>query len=258
MMKRFLSLTAAIALAACNPPEPTSTVASSDIVASTLLPAPDLLPVPASGASMASVATAPMLVDVFVASAASVVYSDNPIQAAASSVASAPQLIDVQTKIPPTSASAPQSTFQQIPKDPAAAQLIHQAEQQTSGQTRAILQQAREMTLQRQEIIQGGCWDYLDTAWTRAGVPREARRVVYADKIDGQYAPSDRLQAGDWIYHVNYSYNNIGHSGMFIGWVDKSKNLGLTLSYAGENRLEPARYRVYDLSGVYQITRAKE
>lgn len=136
--------------------------------------------------------------------------------------------------------------------------MIMQAENQSSGYVKSILAKSREMTLYRKEIIQGGCWDYLDTAWTRAGVPREARRVVYADKIDGQYAPSDHLQAGDWIYHVNYSYNNIGHSGMFIGWVDKSKNLGLTLSYAGENRLEPARYRVYDLSGVYQITRAKE
>lgn len=117
-MKRFLSLTAAIALAACNPPEPTSTVASSDIVASTLLPAPDLLPVPASGTSMASVATAPMLVDVFVASAASAVYSDNPIQAATSSVASAPQLIDVQTQIPPPARLRHKAHSSKSPKTP--------------------------------------------------------------------------------------------------------------------------------------------
>ncbi|SSY70885.1 hypothetical protein [Alysiella crassa] len=135
--------------------------------------------------------------------------------------------------------------------------LIEQAERETSGRTRAVLAQARQMTLVHGEIIKGGCWDYLDTAWTRAGVPRNARKIVFADKIGGNYAPSDQLRAGDWIYHVNHSYHGVEHSGMFIGWVDKSRHLGLTLSYAGEKRKEPARYKVYDLSSVYQIMRAE-
>ena len=135
--------------------------------------------------------------------------------------------------------------------------LIMQAENQSSGRVKAVLAQARIMTLLRGEIIKGGCWDYLDAAWTRAGVPRNQRKVVFAGNRNGHFASPDQLRAGDWIYHINHSYRGIEHSGMFIGWVDKERRLGLTLSYAGERRHEPARYKVYDLSSVYQITRAE-
>lgn len=134
--------------------------------------------------------------------------------------------------------------------------MIALAQNSTSGKTHAVLKQAHKMTANA-EIIKGGCWDFLDAAWTRAGVPRNERKVIFQSSIDGQYAMPEQLQAGDWIYHVNYAYHNIEHSGMFIAWVDESKHLGLTLSYAGEHRKEPARYKVYDLSGVYKITRAE-
>lgn len=134
--------------------------------------------------------------------------------------------------------------------------LIMQAENQSSGYVRSILAKSREMTLYHKEIIEGGCWDYLDAAWTRAGVGRNMRQTVYKSEQGGAYAHVDDLRVGDWIYHINHSYRNIEHSGMFIGWVDKNRNLGLTLSYAGEGRKEPARYKVYDLSSVYNIMRA--
>lgn len=134
-------------------------------------------------------------------------------------------------------------------------QLILQAENQSSGWVRHVLAQSRAMT-DRQEIVKGGCWDYLDAAWSRAGVSRAMRQTIYKSSISGAYANLNDLRAGDWIYHVNHSYHNIEHSGMFIAWVDRSRNLGLTLSYAGENRQEPARYKVYDLSSVYNIMRA--
>ncbi|XXQ68851.1 hypothetical protein ACKLNO_03045 [Neisseriaceae bacterium B1] len=135
--------------------------------------------------------------------------------------------------------------------------LILAAEQSSNGKTRQILAEARKMTLFERAIIKGGCWDYLDAAWTRAGVPRNARKIVFQGNKNGNFAAPQDLRAGDWLYHINYSYNNIEHSGMFIGWVDVSRNLGVTLSYAGSHRHEPARYRIYDLSGVYQITRAR-
>ena len=50
----------------------------------------------------------------------------------------------------------------------------------------------------------------------------------------------------------------VGHSGLFIGWIDRQKRLALILSYAGENRKVPARYKVYDISSVYHIVRAYE
>ena len=134
--------------------------------------------------------------------------------------------------------------------------LINQAMMQSQGRVKAVLAETRKMTLM-QEIIKGGCWDFLDTAWTRAGVPRQARQIIYANKIGGTYANPNQLQIGDWIYYVNHSYHDIEPSGMFIGWTDKPRHIGLILSYAGEHRAEPARYREYDLSHVYHITRAE-
>ncbi|MDK4687797.1 hypothetical protein [Kingella negevensis] len=134
--------------------------------------------------------------------------------------------------------------------------VILRAEQSSSGKVRDVLATTRQMSLTERAIVKGGCWDYLDAAWTRAGVPRNARVTTFKGNIKGEFVNPNELRAGDWIYHVNYSYNNIEHSGMFIGWVDKSKRLGVTLSYAGSNRKEPARYKVYDLSGVYNIMRA--
>lgn len=136
--------------------------------------------------------------------------------------------------------------------------LLLAAEQGASGKVRSVLTQGRVMALFNKEVIRGGCWDYLDTVFTRAGVPRQARKTVYKGASPkGPYASPDQLRGGDWIYHINHSYKNVQHSGMFIGWVDKERHLGLTLSYAGEGRNDPARYKVYDLSSVYNIMRAE-
>lgn len=135
--------------------------------------------------------------------------------------------------------------------------LILKSEENSSGKARDVLRETRKMALFERATVKGGCWDYLDAAWTRAGVPRQQRQIVFKSQKSGPYAASNQLKAGDWLYHINYSYNNIEHSGMFIGWVDESKKLGVTLSYAGSARKEPARYRVYDLSGVYYIMRAQ-
>lgn len=154
----------------------------------------------------------------------------------------------------PPSLLSSQSTF--LDNHPYA-DIITQAEINADPTAQKVLILARQM-VESGEIIQGGCWNYLDTAWTRAGIDRKRRQVVFKGDINNPpYANLDDLQAGDWLYHVNYSYNNIEHSGMFIGWLDKDNAIGITLSYAGEHRGEPARYKSYDLSGVYQITRAK-
>lgn len=136
--------------------------------------------------------------------------------------------------------------------------LVWAAEQQASGKVKGLLTQARVMALMRKEIVRGSCWDYLDTLYNRAGVPRHARKTVHRGSFAyGPFADPNRLQVGDWIYHVNHNYRNNEHSGMFIGWVDKERRLGLTLSYAGEGRKDPARYKVYDLSSIYNIMRAE-
>ncbi|EEP67574.1 hypothetical protein GCWU000324_01822 [Kingella oralis ATCC 51147] len=135
--------------------------------------------------------------------------------------------------------------------------LLLQAEQNTSGKTRSVLYEARRATLDHGTVVRGSCWDYLDHIFTKAGVPRILRQTAYQSKKSGPYAAPNQIRAGDWLYYINYDYHNIEHSGLFIGWTDYAKKQALVLSYAGSGRNEAARYKIYDLSGVYQITRAQ-
>ena len=131
--------------------------------------------------------------------------------------------------------------------------LLSRAETQSSTAAREVISTARAMTLNERTIIQGGCWDYLNAVFNRAGVNRSTvHKGAYAE---GPYVNSGEIQVGDWLYYINHGYNDIEHSGLFVGWVDESAKQALILSYAGESRKEPARYRVYDLSHVYHIIR---
>ncbi len=131
--------------------------------------------------------------------------------------------------------------------------LLSNAENQSSTAAREVISTARKMALNERAIIQGGCWDYLNEVFKRAGVTRDTvHKGVYRQ---GPYANSNEIEVGDWLYYINHGYNGVEHSGLFVGWVDEAAKQALMLSYAGENRREPARYRVYDLSNVYQIMR---
>lgn len=131
--------------------------------------------------------------------------------------------------------------------------LLSTAETQSSRAAREVISMARTMALNERTIIQGGCWDYLNAVFKRAGVTRDTiHKGTYAQ---GPYANSQEIEAGDWLYYINHGYNGVEHSGLFVGWVDESAKQALILSYAGESRREPARYKVYDLSNVYQVMR---
>ena len=107
------------------------------------------------------------------------------------------------------------------------------------------------------EIVSGSCWDFIHAAYTRAGYPIAERETVFKGSKSGVFADVDDIQPGDWLYHVNHSYNNVEHSGVFVQWVDKDKKIGTTLSYQGEGRQLPGRYNDYDLKSVYNIMRPK-
>jgi hypothetical protein len=135
-----------------------------------------------------------------------------------------------------------------------------QAEAKASQPAKKVLKVGREMTLVNKEIVRGSCWDYADTVYTRAGFSRQLpqRQTVFkGSKRSGPYADASQIKPGDFLYYINHSYGGIEHSAIFIDWEDKTKKKALMLSYGGENRRSPARYRVYDLSNVYQITRPK-
>lgn len=131
--------------------------------------------------------------------------------------------------------------------------LLSNAETQSSLAAREVISTARQMALNERTIIKGGCWDYLNAVFNRAGVSRSTiHKGTYGQ---GPYANTSEIEVGDWLYYINHGYNGVEHSGLFVGWVDERAKQALILSYAGENRREPARYRVYDLSNVYQIMR---
>ena len=131
--------------------------------------------------------------------------------------------------------------------------LLSRAETHSGSAARDVISMARTMSLNERTIIKGGCWDYLNAVFNRAGVNRSTvHKGVYAG---GPYANSTDIKVGDWLYYINHGYNDIEHSGLFVGWVDEAAKQALILSYAGESRQEPARYRVYDLSHVYHIIR---
>lgn len=134
--------------------------------------------------------------------------------------------------------------------------LLSTPTQQSAGEK--ILKTGEVMALQTKEIVRGSCWDYIHTVYNRAGYPQSKRQyILKGKKRSGPYAKPDQIQPGDWLYYINHSYNGVEHSGIFVRWIDKKKRIASILSYGGESRKKPGRYRNYDLSNVYTIIRAK-
>jgi hypothetical protein len=120
-----------------------------------------------------------------------------------------------------------------------------------------ILATGRKMALDDKTIISGSCWNWVNEVFNRSGFG-SSKQIVYKSKKSGPYVDIDKIQPGDWLYYINYSYHMIEHSGIFVYWKDFDKKLGVILSYSGRNRKEPARYLTYNLKSVYYITRAIE
>ena len=134
-------------------------------------------------------------------------------------------------------------------------------EEKTANQSKKtgkdIIKIAHQMAIVDKIIVKGSCWDFLDKVYTKAGYPRGQRKIVFKSVKKGPYANIDLIKPGDWLYYINYSYHMVEHSGLFIEWVNKDKKIAKILSYAGQNRSEPGRYRNYDLKSVYYIMRGE-
>lgn len=118
-----------------------------------------------------------------------------------------------------------------------------------------VLQTGRQMAVIDKTIIKGSCWDFVNAVFKQSGADQN-KKVIFRSKKGGPYAKADMVQPGDWIYHVNHSYNNVEHSAIFVCWKDFDKRLAVTLSYAGMNRNQPAKYGTYSLKSIYSIFRA--
>lgn len=134
-------------------------------------------------------------------------------------------------------------------------QMLMQVEEEANDRARAVLYAGRKWVYEERSVIRGSCWDFVNEIYRRTGHGSSNRTMVFRSSERGPYAEPDLIRPGDWIYHRNYSYRNIPHSAIFIGWVDRDRRIAYTLSYAGDGRRSVARYLKYDLRKVYQIVR---
>lgn len=146
------------------------------------------------------------------------------------------------------------ATFRPVALSPKIEGALDRAEKEATPEGRKILTTSRSM-VEKGEILKGGCWDFINTVYNRAGFPSQKRVSIFKSKKNGPYVNQKLIQAGDWLYYINHSYKKIDHSGVFISWVNFENKVALIMSYAGEKRNSPARYQNYDLSNVYSIIR---
>ena len=132
---------------------------------------------------------------------------------------------------------------------------IKNAELVASNHAQKILEIGRKMALEDKTILPGTCWTYVNAIFKKAGFTKN-RRVIHRGKKAGPYVSIDSIKPGDWLYYINHSYRGIGHSGIFVYWVDKAKKIGVTLSYTGRYKRKPGKYKEYDLKDVFFIVRA--
>lgn len=104
--------------------------------------------------------------------------------------------------------------------------------------------------------MSGSCWSYANKLYDVAGFTQAKRKVVYDAKKGTLLKDPSLLLPGDWLFHVNYSFRNVEHSAIFVCWKDKANLMAITLSHVGQNKYAAGRFGVYDLKGVYRVTRA--
>lgn len=104
--------------------------------------------------------------------------------------------------------------------------------------------------------MSGSCWSYANKLYNVAGFAHAKRKVVYSAKKGTLLKDPSLILPGDWLYHVNYSFRNVEHSAIFVCWKDKANLLAITLSHVGQNKYAGGTLGMYDLKGVYQVTRA--
>jgi hypothetical protein len=136
-------------------------------------------------------------------------------------------------------------------------EFLDQAEAASSLGGRRILEASRSM-ISNQEVIIGGCWNYINTVYDRSGYSSNQRVTVYKSKFQGPYAKPELIKPGDWLYFVNHSFNETEHSAIFVGWIDEEKLIALMVSYLGGNQKKPALYKKYVLNNIYNIMRAHD
>lgn len=136
-------------------------------------------------------------------------------------------------------------------------ELLELAEANASAGGRRVLEASRNM-ISEQELHIGGCWNYINAVYDRAGFPSKQRETVYKSKFNGPYVKSDVIQAGDWLYFVNHSFSESEHSAIFVAWIDEGKKEALMVNYVGGNKKKPGTYKRFILDEVYNVFRPQD
>jgi hypothetical protein len=136
-------------------------------------------------------------------------------------------------------------------------EILDQAEADATVGGRRILEVSRSM-ISNQEIFAGGCWNYINAVYDRAGAPSNLRDTIYKSKFQGPYASTDLIQGGDWLYFVNHSYSESEHSAIFVAWINEDKKEALMVNYIGGNKKKPGTYKRFIIDEVYNVFRVKE
>ncbi len=112
--------------------------------------------------------------------------------------------------------------------------------------------------IKKKTIIRGSCYDWINMVYKECGYKGKKRKSIFSGKEAGPYANAMLLRPGDWIMFKNLTYGNIGHSGIFLGWLDFEKRSAIVIGYAGQKRVMPGRFREYEITGLFGITRGKD
>jgi hypothetical protein len=118
-----------------------------------------------------------------------------------------------------------------------------------------VLAVGRRMSIVEPEEVRGSCYTFVDLVYGNAGFPREQRQVIFQGRSSGPWADVSLIRPGDWIMHINLEFRGIGHSSIFVEWLDREAKLALTLDHVGMNKSEPGKYRRHRLSRVFGILR---
>jgi hypothetical protein len=128
---------------------------------------------------------------------------------------------------------------------------------QGAGPGAKVLGRALQKILNR-TIIQGSCYDWINAIYNELGYAGKNRQPVFSGKETGPYANPMLLQPGDWIMFKNQTFGDIGHSGIFLGWLDFESRSAIVIGYVGQNRVKPGQFREYDLTRLFGIVRGKD
>jgi hypothetical protein len=134
--------------------------------------------------------------------------------------------------------------------------ILNRAEGNATLEGKTILTTGRSI-IEKKKVIKGSCWDFANAVYNKAGYAPDQRITPLKSKFKGPYADLSSIQAGDWLYFINYSFKESDHSGIFVEWIDFENKKGVILSYVGGKKKKPGSYKIYDLRHVYYIIRPK-